>query len=370
MAHTRARLQAAVFDMDGVLLESESRWRQAEAEVAGRLGLPLTDEDFVATMGVRMGDVARRWYAAHPWSGPSVDEVADQVVDRVIDMVAEAVPLDGVAEAIDRCQARGLRLALCSSSSQRLIDAVCDRLGLAGRFEVVHSAEHDRYGKPHPEPYLLTAAELGVEPDHCLAIEDSFSGCLSAKSAQMVTVAVPDPICRGDARFGLADAVLGSLAELDDDLLDALEAGRPVPSLARPRFHLALPVDDLDAARRFYGEVLGCDEGRSSDRWVDFSLWGHQVVTHLESGSLGGAGTNPVDGEDVPARHFGVVLTVAAWRGLTRRLEQAGVPFLIRPQVRFAGQPGEQHTCFVGDPAGNVLEFKAFADDRAVFARR
>ena len=364
----RRGLQAVIFDMDGVLLESESRWRQAEAEVAAELGLPLTEADFLATMGVRMGDVARRWFDAHPWQGPTVEQVADRVVDRVVELTADAVLLDGVLDALDRCQARGLRLALCSSSSMRLIEAVCQGLGIAGRFEVVHSAEHDASGKPHPEPYLRTASELGVRADRCLAVEDSFSGCLAAKSAGMVTVAVPDLLLRGDARFGLADVVLDSLRDLDDDLIDALEEGLVLPSQARPRFHLAFPVDNLERARSFYVDVLGCGQGRSDERWIDFDLWGHQIVAHLEPGSLDAPGTNAVDGEHVPARHFGVILTVATWRSLVQRLRAAGVAFLIQPQVRFADQPGEQHTCFVRDPAGNVLEFKAFADDRAVFA--
>lgn len=366
---TGRRLRAAIFDMDGLLTESESLWRQAETELAAELGLPFTEADFVATMGVRMADVADRWWAAHPWpTPPTPAEVADRAVDRVVELVAGAAPLPGVAEAIDRCRRRGLRLALCSSSAPRLIDAVLAALGLTGAFEVVHSAELDEHGKPHPQPYLATAAALGVEPGSCIVFEDSFSGCLSARSAGMVTVAVPDPLLRGDVRFGLADVVLGSLLELDDEVLDALEAGRRPPSLARPRFHLAIPVDDLEAARRFYGGVLGCAEGRSDPRWVDFDLWGHQLVAHLDPGGVGGAGTNAVDGEDVPARHFGLVLTVAAWRQVVGRLEEAGTAFLIRPQVRFAGQPGEQHTCFLRDPAGNVLELKAFADDAAVFA--
>jgi HAD superfamily hydrolase (TIGR01509 family) len=361
-------LVAAIFDMDGLLTESESRWRQAELELAAELGVPLTEADVVATMGVRMPDIVRAWFAAHPWTGPSPAEVAERVLDRVIELTVEAVALEGVAEAIACCERRGLRLALCSSSAPRLIDTLLDRLGLTGRFEVVHSADGDRHGKPHPEPYLVTAELLAVAPEGCVVFEDSFTGCLAAKAAGMVTVAVPDAALRGDVRFGVADATLTSLAELDDGLLDALAEGRPVPSLARPRFHLAFPVDDLDAARRFYGGVLGCPEGRSSDRWVDFDLFGHQVVAHLEPAGAGAVATNPVDGEDVPARHFGLVLPTAAWHRLVDRLRDHGVSFLIEPTVRFAGEAGEQHTCFVRDPAGNVCEFKAFADDRAVFA--
>jgi uncharacterized protein len=140
-----------------------------------------------------------------------------------------------------------------------------------------------------------------------------------------------------------------------------------VPEL--PRFHLAIPVDDLGAARRFYGEVLGCPAGRSSDRWVDFDLHGHQLVAHLVAREAGDAGVNPVDGDDVPVPHFGLILSVGAWDELADRLRAAGVAFVIEPHVRFAGQAGEQRTMFLRDPAGNAIELKAFADDAMVFAR-
>ena len=136
----------------------------------------------------------------------------------------------------------------------------------------------------------------------------------------------------------------------------------------RPRFHLAFPVRDLEEARAFYGGLLGCAEGRSSPEWVDFDFHGHQIVAHLALAPERVA-TNPVDGENVPVRHFGVILDLAAWRILADRLEAAGVDFIIPPQVRFQGQPGEQATLFFLDPSGNALEFKAFADDASVFAR-
>ena len=136
----------------------------------------------------------------------------------------------------------------------------------------------------------------------------------------------------------------------------------------RPRFHLAFPVRDLEEARAFYGGLLGCAEGRSSPEWVDFDFHGHQIVAHLTP-SPEEVATNPVDGEDVPVRHFGVILDLASWRALADRLEAAGVDFIIPPQVRFQGQPGEQATLFFLDPSGNALEFKAFADDARVFAR-
>ena len=141
------------------------------------------------------------------------------------------------------------------------------------------------------------------------------------------------------------------------------------PSDARPRFHLAFPVDDLTAARRFYGDVLGCPEGRSAEHWVDFDLFGHQLVAHLVE-HRAASWTNPVDGDAVPVPHFGLLLRPADWQVLAERLRAAGdVEFVIEPHTRFAGEPGEQSTMLVLDPAGNALEFKAFADDSMIFAR-
>lgn len=134
-----------------------------------------------------------------------------------------------------------------------------------------------------------------------------------------------------------------------------------------PRFHLAIGVDDLDAARTFYGEVLGLPQGRSAEKWVDWNLEGHQVVTHL-SPECPTRIRNPVDGHDVPVPHFGLILSVPAFRKMAGRLQDAGVSFEIEPYVRFQGETGEQWTMFFYDPAGNALEFKAFADDSQVFA--
>jgi len=137
-----------------------------------------------------------------------------------------------------------------------------------------------------------------------------------------------------------------------------------------PPFHLAFPVDDLAAARRFYGELLGCPEGRSADHWVDFDLHGHQIVAHLAPDAVRARATNPVDGDDVPVPHFGIVLPMAEWKQLAERLTAAGVQFVIAPTVRFEGQPGEQATMFFLDPAGNALEFKAMADPARLFAKQ
>ena len=134
-------------------------------------------------------------------------------------------------------------------------------------------------------------------------------------------------------------------------------------------FHLALPVRDLEAARTFYIDLLGCSVGRESATWIDFNFFGHQVTTHLSPEEPQPAATNPVDGQQVPVRHFGVILDWDAWQALAERLTQAGVSFLIDPYIRFRGQVGEQATMFLLDPSQNGLEFKAFRDQKQIFAR-
>ena len=145
-------------------------------------------------------------------------------------------------------------------------------------------------------------------------------------------------------------------------------AGRYGTQMTLRPFHLAIPVDDLPAARAFYGGVMGCAEGRSAAEWIDFDFFGHQLVVHLAAGA-GTRAHNPVDGHAVPVPHFGVVLTVPQFEALAGRLTAAGAAFVHPPMLRFAGLPGEQRTMFLTDPAGNALEFKAFADDAMVFAR-
>ena len=150
--------------------------------------------------------------------------------------------------------------------------------------------------------------------------------------------------------------------------------------MSLPPFHLAFPVHDLGQARAFWGGLMGCPEGRSSDEWIDFDFFGHQIVAHLVSTVLGdpetsptppasGRGYNVVDGHDVPVPHFGAVLPMAEWRALAARLEAAGVDFAIAPTVRFEGQPGEQATMFFRDPSGNAIEIKAMADPAKLFAK-
>jgi uncharacterized protein len=148
----------------------------------------------------------------------------------------------------------------------------------------------------------------------------------------------------------------------------ATESTKPRHQLT-PFFHLAFPVDDLAAARRFYTGVLGCREGRSDPAWVDFDLFGHQIVAHLQPAAVGHQTSGAVDGHGVPIPHFGLIMEMSDWEKLAEKLKSAGIKFVIEPSVRFAGLPGEQATMFVLDPSGNALEFKAFRDMAQVFAK-
>ena len=139
--------------------------------------------------------------------------------------------------------------------------------------------------------------------------------------------------------------------------------------MSMPLFHLAFPVDDLAKARAFYGKLLGCPEGRSSEDWVDFDFYGHQIVAHLAPSEVGHRSTSAVDGDNVPVRHFGVILSMAEWEKLAGKLQEADTQFIIEPHVRFKGQVGEQATMFFLDPCGNALEFKAFENMSQVFAK-
>lgn len=136
-----------------------------------------------------------------------------------------------------------------------------------------------------------------------------------------------------------------------------------------PPFHLAFPVHDLSAARAFYGELLGCPEGRSSPEWIDFNFYGHQIVAHLAPDECANSALSQVDGHGVPVRHFGAVLSIPQWEALAAKLKAAGAEFVIEPYIRFKGEPGEQATMFFRDPSGNAVEIKAFASLESLFAK-
>ena len=226
-ASAAGALRAVIYDLDGLLIDSEPCWMQAEMEVLGALGVPLTRERCRETTGLRMDEAVAYWAARHPWIGPARDEVVRRILHRVLALLAERAPLKpGVHESLEVVRRAGLRVALASSSPLTLIEGVLERFRLRGAFEQVVSAEDERFGKPHPGVYLTTAARLEVAPAACVALEDSVNGVLSATGAGMRCIAVPERWPVEDPRFGSAQAVVRSLLEVDAGLLGRVAAGR------------------------------------------------------------------------------------------------------------------------------------------------
>ncbi len=216
---------ASIFDMDGLLIDSEVLWHEAEIEILGGLGVPLNTDGCRTTKGMFVHEVTRHWYGLHPWTGPAPDEVAVSVVDRVIELVyAKGRLKPGAEHALDLCAGRGWPLAVASSSEYRLIDAALGHFALRGRFALVHSAEEEAYGKPHPAVFISAATRLGVVPKRCLVWEDAPAGVVAAKAGSMACIAVPEAGEAGRPAFGLADLVVDSLLQVDDAAVDAVAA--------------------------------------------------------------------------------------------------------------------------------------------------
>lgn len=211
-------LSAVIFDMDGLLLDSEPFWQQAERECFAAVGVSLDERDLCRTVGMRIDEVTHYWLARRPWDldRDPAEAVARAIVERVISLVRErGQPLPGVTAALQAAGDLGLARGLASSSSMRIIRAALATLGIAGEFDVVHSAESEAHGKPHPGVYLTAAAKLGVAPAACLALEDSIAGLESALAAGMRCVMVPDPRLRSRPELSRATRVLASLEQLD-----------------------------------------------------------------------------------------------------------------------------------------------------------
>ena len=214
--------RAAIFDMDGLLVDSEPLWHVAEVEILGALGVPLDRDGTRGTKGMFVDEVTTFWFARYPWAGPSPAEVAEQVVDRVGELTLErGVVLPGALEAVAAMDERG-PIGLASSTPRRLIDVVLGHIGLSEAFAVICSAEDEAYGKPHPAVFLTAAALLGADAERCIVFEDAPAGVLAAKAGRMRCVAVPEVSDRSAVEIGLADIVLDSLADLDLALVDQL----------------------------------------------------------------------------------------------------------------------------------------------------
>jgi beta-phosphoglucomutase-like phosphatase (HAD superfamily) len=218
-----ALIEAVIFDMDGLLIDSEPLWRVAEARAMNAIGVPMKEEDGLLTIGLRTDEVVEFWHARYPWESPSKREVEAEIVREVIALIkVRGTSMPGAVEAVAVTATAGYRLALASSSATDIINAVLRRLDLVDTFEVIQSAEHEPYGKPHPAVYIECARRLNVRPDRCLAIEDSPAGVLAAKAARMWCIAVPAQELRDDRRYCIADARLESLKDFSLELVASL----------------------------------------------------------------------------------------------------------------------------------------------------
>lgn len=215
MTYTRPVL-AAIFDMDGLLIDSEPLWDQAELDIFATLDVDLSRRsELPDTLGLRIDQVVRMWYETLPWNGPSQQEVTDRIITRAINLVEEKKPLlPGVEQALQLCQAEGLKIGLASASPLHMLEKVLALFNLRDYFEVLVSAEALPYSKPHPQVYLDAAARLGVDPLNCVTLEDSFNGMIATKAARMRSIVVPAAEYRDDARWSLANVKLDSLQQL------------------------------------------------------------------------------------------------------------------------------------------------------------
>jgi len=213
-------IKAIIFDMDGLLIDSEPLWKKAEEKVFVSLGVPFSLKSSKETTGLRADEVVSHWYKKYPWKSQSLDNVTKQIEQEVLRLVKlEGKVKEGAIETVKACFNIGLPLAVASSSSPELIDCVLDKLKIRSFIKVIHSAHHEKYGKPHPAVYISTAKSLKVDPVNCLSFEDSVNGVLSAKSAKMKCIAVPDPENINNKNYGIADIILPSLKDFNINMI-------------------------------------------------------------------------------------------------------------------------------------------------------
>jgi mannitol-1-/sugar-/sorbitol-6-/2-deoxyglucose-6-phosphatase len=213
-------IEAVIFDMDGVLIDSEPLWRKAERLVFSKVNIQLTEEINTQTIGLRTDEVVEYWYKKHPWNHMSREEITRDIESTVEHLIlTEGQAMEGYREAIRFFLDRGIKTGLASSSHLQLIQTVLKKLDITDLFSVIHSAEFEEFGKPHPGVYLTTAKKLGVSPPNCLAIEDSLNGLKSARAAGMKTIAMPAPFHRNNPEFDMADKLIHSLEEIQPQLI-------------------------------------------------------------------------------------------------------------------------------------------------------
>ncbi|MCG8573849.1 MAG: hexitol phosphatase HxpB [Flavobacteriales bacterium] len=209
-------LEAVIFDMDGVLIDSEPLWKIAEVEGFAKVGLDLTHTDCEETVGLRIDEVVKMWHRKVGWTNKSVEEVSTDIVDILIrEIHAQGKALEGVHNALETIKSAGLKIGLATSSDQRIVDVVLDKLEIATYFDAVHSAQYEIHGKPHPAVFMSCAEKLEVSHLNNLVIEDSFNGIIAAKAARMKVIGIPEKSHQHDPRLAIADVVLDNLNELN-----------------------------------------------------------------------------------------------------------------------------------------------------------
>jgi len=212
---TLTNFDGVIYDMDGVLTDSEPLWKIAMEDVFRNVGCPLTKEDFQRTVGLRIDEVTNYWYEVSPWPEVSPWYVEHAIVRRMIELLTErATPLPGVVESLEFFASKGLKIGLATSSYKVLIDCILDTLEIRDFFQTVHSAEYELFGKPHPAVYLTAAKNLGLDPRRCLVIEDSLNGIISGKAARMTVFCVPEKTHHPEPKLILADAQFDNLIDL------------------------------------------------------------------------------------------------------------------------------------------------------------
>ncbi len=208
--------EAVIFDMDGLLIDSEPLWHQAELDIFAAMGMDVATHDAIPdTLGMRIDQVVKSWYQLSPWQGASVEEVAKRIIMRAVTLIDERRPLlPGVEQALETVKAGGLKIGMASASPLFMLENVLEMFNLRHYFDHLASAQNLPYSKPHPEVYLQAASQLGAQPERCTTLEDSFNGMIATKAARMRSIVVPDAALRADPRWAVADVKLESLLEL------------------------------------------------------------------------------------------------------------------------------------------------------------
>ena len=208
-------ISAVIYDMDGVLIDSEPFWYKAEQEIFPLVNVHLTDKLCSGTAGMRIDEVVEHWYERYPWDNYSKETITQMIIDKMVYFISNfGEPLPGVISSLDYFKTKGYKLALASSSSYVLIDAVLKRLNIREYFDVIHSAQEEEYGKPHPAVFLTAAKKLNAPPTQCLVIEDTVNGMIAGLAAKMKVIAIPEEINKNDQRFLAATKILNSLEEV------------------------------------------------------------------------------------------------------------------------------------------------------------